>query len=160
MGNANVVDKFYTAFARLDYKTMQSCYSADAVFSDPVFGILQGEEIKSMWEMLCKNVKDFSMTFHLVKPDGDYVTYKWIAKYSFSKTGRKVVNNITAYIHVQNNLIVEHTDEFSFYHWSRQALGLPGLLFGWSSVIKNKVRKNAGKNLTTFINEKTGLSKV
>ncbi|MEO7802414.1 MAG: nuclear transport factor 2 family protein [Ginsengibacter sp.] len=147
----NVTDKFYTAFSILDYKAMNSCYSADAVFSDPVFGILQGEEIKRMWEMLCKNARDFEVLFEHVKTDGEYVTYRWTAKYTFSKTGRKVVNNVTAYILVQNNLIVEHTDEFDFYKWSRQALGLPGLLFGWSSVIKNKVRKNAKKNLEVFM---------
>jgi ketosteroid isomerase-like protein len=147
----NVTDKFYTAFSMLDYKAMNNCYSADAVFSDPVFGILQGEAIKCMWEMLCKNAIDFSVSFQHLTTDDDYVTYKWTAKYTFSKTGRKVVNNVTAYIQVQNNLIVEHTDEFDFYKWSRQALGLPGLLFGWSSVIKNKVRKNARENLESFM---------
>lgn len=101
--------------------------------------------------MLCKNAKDFSVTFNQLNKDGEYVTYKWIANYTFSKTGRRVVNNITAYINVQNNLITEHTDEFSFYNWSRQALGLTGLLFGWSSLIKNKVRKNARKNLEAFM---------
>ncbi len=123
---SDVTNKFYRAFASLDYKTMQSCYSPDAIFSDPVFGILQGEEISSMWEMLCKNAKDFSLSFHLLKNDEGYVTYQWKANDTFSKTGRGVTNNITAYILVQNNLIVEHTDEFSFYKWSQQALGLTG----------------------------------
>ncbi len=157
--NSNVTDKFYTAFAGLDYATMQSCYSDDAVFSDPVFGILQGYEIICMWEMLCTNATDFSLTFHFLKKDDEYVTYKWIANYTFSKTGKRVTNNITAYILVQNNLIVEHTYEFSFYTWCRQALGLTGLLFGWSSVIKNKVRKNARKNLEAFIKAKENFTK-
>jgi len=104
-----------------------------------------------MWEMLCKNAKDFSLSFHLLKNDEGYVTYQWKANYTFSKTGRRVTNNITAYILVENNLIVEHTDEFSFCKWSQQALGLTGLLFGWSSVIKNKVRSNARKNLDAFM---------
>ncbi len=147
----NVADKFYTAFVMLDYKAMNSCYSPDAVFSDPVFGILQGKEITSMWEMLCNTAKDFSVSFHQVAKDDDYYTYKWVANYTFSKTGRRVVNTVTSYLHVQNNLITEQTDEFSFYKWSRQALGSTGLLFGWSSVIKNKVRKNARNNLEVFM---------
>lgn len=148
---SDVTDKFYNAFSKLDYKTMKSCYSADAVFSDPVFGVLQGDEIKYMWEMLCKSAKEFSVSFEHISTDDDYVTYKWIANYTFSKTGRKVVNKVTAHIRVQNDMIVEHTDEFDFSKWSRQALGLPGLLFGWSSVIKNKVRRSARKSLEEFM---------
>ncbi len=109
--------------------------------------------------MLCTNATDFSLTFHFLKKDDEYVTYKWIANYTFSKTGKRVTNNITAYILVQNNLIVELTDEFSFYTWCRQALGLTGLLFGRSSVIKNKVRKNARKNLEAFIKAKENFTK-
>ena len=46
-----VITRFYTAFAQLDYKTMQQCYSNNAVFNDPVFGLLQGAEVGAMWEM-------------------------------------------------------------------------------------------------------------
>jgi|GEM_PF-4737977 len=58
-GNEALINRFYTAFQQLDYKTMQDCYQDDAVFSDPVFGLLQGREVKAMWEMLCKNAKTF-----------------------------------------------------------------------------------------------------
>ena len=63
-GNEAIINRFYTAFAQLDYKTMQDCYSDDAVFSDPVFGLLQGAEVKAMWEMLCKSAKNFSLTYN------------------------------------------------------------------------------------------------
>ncbi len=39
--NEEVMQKFYSAFAKLDYSVMQDCYTDDAVFNDPVFGILQ-----------------------------------------------------------------------------------------------------------------------
>ena len=59
--NAEVINRFYTAFQQKDYQGMNACYSDDIVFSDPAFGLLRGEEAKYMWEMLCKNAKDFSL---------------------------------------------------------------------------------------------------
>ncbi|MCH5685819.1 nuclear transport factor 2 family protein [Niabella sp. W65] len=38
MTNKQIVEKFYDAFSRKDFETMNSCYAEDIVFSDPVFG--------------------------------------------------------------------------------------------------------------------------
>ena len=54
-----LINNFYSSFQKLDYNGMNSCYSDDIVFFDPVFGLLRKEEVKAMWEMLCKNAKDF-----------------------------------------------------------------------------------------------------
>ena len=40
-----IIERFYSAFQRLDYKTMNDCYSDDIIFSDPVFLILKGDEV-------------------------------------------------------------------------------------------------------------------
>ena len=53
--NEELIQKFYASFARLDYKTMQNSYADNAIFNDPVFGLLQGNEVKAMWQMLCMN---------------------------------------------------------------------------------------------------------
>ena len=132
---------------------MQDCYSEHPVFNDPVFGIIEGEEVRAMWEMLCKNARDFSLTFSNIQLlDEEYATCNWTASYTFSKTGRKVVNEIKAYMRIQNGKITEHTDYFKFWKWSRQALGISGLLLGWSGYLKNKVRLNALKSLGKFMN--------
>jgi len=149
--NEELIQTFYDAFARLDYKTMQSCYSDDPVFNDPVFGILQGDEVRAMWEMLCKNAKDFSLQYSLIEIDGEYGTCNWTATYTFSKTGRRVVNKVKAHMRIQNGKITEHTDEFDIYKWSRQALGLPGVLLGWSGYLKNKIRYDAKSRLQKFM---------
>lgn len=47
--------------------------------------------------------------------------------------------------------IIEHTDEFSLYRWMRQALGLPGILLGWSGFMQNKVRRGARQKLQQFM---------
>jgi ketosteroid isomerase-like protein len=150
--NEELIQTFYDAFARLDYETMQSCYSDNPVFNDPVFGILQGDEVRAMWEMLCKSAQDFSLREEKIMVDGEYGTCNWTAKYAFSKTGRKVVNHVKAHMRIEDGKITEHTDEFDIYRWSRQALGLPGILLGWSGYLKNKIRFDAKKKLEEFMN--------
>ena len=108
--NEQLVNDFYTAFQSLDFTVMQSCYSANPIFNDPVFGILQGKEFGCMWEMLCRNAKNFSLKFDSIEVDGEYTTCKWVATYTFSKTGRRVVNKVKAFMRIQSGKITEHTD--------------------------------------------------
>jgi len=153
MDNRQLIEKFYTAFQKLDYKNMQECYSEHPVFNDPVFGIIEGDEVGAMWEMLCKNAKDFSLSFSNIELlDEEYATCNWTARYTFSKTGRRVENHIKAYMRIQNGKITEHTDFFKFWKWSKQALGISGWLLGWSNFLKRKVRINALRNLEKFMN--------
>ena len=134
---------------------MNDCYAEDIVFSDPVFMVLKGDEVRSMWEMLCKNAKDFSLTFSDIELiDEEYATCKWVATYTFSKTGKRVVNNIKAYMKFYEGKIVEHSDAFRLSKWIGQALGWKGVLFGWTGFMKKAVQKNAKKNLMRFMEKK------
>ena len=153
--NKQVIENFYTAFQQLDYTAMNSCYSDDIVFSDPAFGFLRGEEVKYMWEMLCKNAKDFSLTFSNIQLlDDEYATCNWVATYTFSKTGRKVVNHIKAFMKLKDGKIIEHSDAFKLSKWAAQALGFKGELLGWTGFMKRKIQKNARMNLIKFIEAK------
>lgn len=154
--NILTIQKFYTAFQQKDYVTMNSCYVNDIPFSDPVFGLLTGTETKAMWQMLCTRAKDFSLQFGNIKTDdGEYYTCEWTASYLFSKTNRRVINKCKAYMRLKDGLITEHSDAFNYYRWCRQALGLPGLIFGWTAFMHKKVSANAQKELQKFI-EKNG----
>jgi len=151
-GNKQLIERFYTAFQKLDYSTMQDCYSEHPIFNDPAFGILEGDEVRGMWEMLCKNAKDFSLIFSNIQLlDEEYATCNWTATYTFSRTGRRVVNKIKAHMRIQEGKITEHTDYFNFWKWSRQALGVSGWLLGWSTYLKRKVRMNAHRSLEKFL---------
>ncbi|MBL7747151.1 MAG: nuclear transport factor 2 family protein [Chitinophagaceae bacterium] len=153
--HTDIITTFYTAFSKLDHVTMNSCYSEDIVFSDPAFGLLRGEEAKYMWEMLCTNAKDFSLTFSNIQLlDEEYATCNWVATYTFSKTNRKVVNYIKAFMRFKDGKIVEHSDAFKLSKWAAQALGWKGALFGWMSWMKKKIQNNARKNLIAFIEKK------
>src|SRR4029453_5535540 len=151
--NKQIIERFYSAFQKLDYKTMNDCYSDDIIFSDPVFLTLKADEVKSIWEMLCKNAKDFSLTFsHIELIDEEYATCRWVANYTFSKTGNKVTNNIKAFMRLKGGKIIEHSDAFRLSTWLSQALGWKGTLFGWTSFMKKAVQNNARKSLLKFMN--------
>jgi ketosteroid isomerase-like protein len=145
-----LITRFYEAFARRDGAAMAACYHREARFSDPAFPNLRGNEIGAMWTMLCERAQEFSLTFKDVDADAESGQAHWEAKYLFSKTGRRVHNIIEAEFKFKDGLIVEHDDRFSFWRWSRQALGLPGVLLGWSGFLRAKVQAEAAKGLAAF----------
>lgn len=150
--NEQLVSKFYSAFQELDAKTMNTCYSADIVFFDPVFNLLHGDEVRSMWEMLCSNAKDFNLVFgNIVALDEEYYTCEWMATYTFSKTGRRVINKVKAFMRIADGKIIEHSDGFSLHKWSMQAMGFSGWLLGWNRFYQNKIKNQARRNLNKFI---------
>lgn len=153
--NEQLINNFYASFQKLDHKGMNACYSEDIVFSDPVFGLLRGEEARSMWEMLCTNAKDFTLTYGNIRHlDDEYSTCDWLATYTFSKTGKKVVNRIKANMRFGNGKIIEHSDAFSLHKWASQALGFGGWLLGWNSFFQNKIKNGAKRNLLKFMEKK------
>ena len=147
--NAQLLQRFYTAFAQRDHATMKACYAPDATFQDEVF-TLKGEGIGQMWHMLSVNAKEFSLEFRDITADDKSGRAHWEAHYLFSSTGRKVHNIIDAEFQFRDGLITAHRDRFNFWSWSRQALGVPGLLLGWTSLLRNKVRGQAASNLAAF----------
>ena len=150
--NEQLINGFYSAFQKLDAAGMNACYSNDIIFSDPAFGLLKANEVKAMWEMLCRNAKDFSLTFgNITALDHEYYTCDWTASYTFSKTGRKVVNKIKAHMRIADGKIIEHSDAFSLHRWCAMALGFPGWLFGWSGFFQNRVRKQARVSLEKYM---------
>jgi ketosteroid isomerase-like protein len=147
-----LISRFYTAFGQRDWQAMNACYSDDILFSDPAFGFLRGEEVKGMWEMLCKNAQDLQIEFGNIKAvDEEYFNCDWTASYTFSATGNKVVNHIKAYMRIREGKITEHSDAFKLSKWAGQALGWKGKLLGWSGFFKKRVQKKARARLVKFI---------
>ena len=148
---AELIDTFYDAFARRDGDAMAACYHPDAEFSDPVFVGLRGEEVGGMWKMLCERGKDLKVQHSGVWAEDERGGARWEAWYTFSATGRPVHNRIEARFTFKDGKIATHVDDFSFWRWSRQALGAPGLLLGWSPMVIGKVRSQARKGLRLYL---------
>lgn len=153
--NAELLQRFYTAFAALDADAMQACYAADARFRDEAFTLDGAVQIGAMWRMLCtatqaKGRDVWRLAFSDIEADDRQGQAHWEAHYRFSATGRMVHNIIDGRFVFRDGLIAEHVDRFEFWRWSRQALGTPGLLLGWSPFLKAKVRATAAANLARF----------
>ncbi|MBP7450217.1 MAG: nuclear transport factor 2 family protein [Flavobacteriales bacterium] len=143
-----VLERFYTAFSQRDWATMGACYHSDARFSDPVFTDLDAAGVRSMWRMLLTSGTDLRITFRVLEESATGGRVRWEAWYTFSRTKRPVHNVIAAEFTLKDGLILVHQDRFDLWRWSRQALGLPGLLLGWSPIIANKVRATAAQALS------------
>lgn len=149
--NEQLLTSFYEAFARRDYAAMQACYADNAIFSDPVFAGLNAAQVKAMWEMLCRSGKDLQLSSSDVRADEQQGSARWTASYTFSATGRKVTNRVRSSFVFGQGKIVQHTDHFSFHRWAGQALGLSGLLLGWTGFLRKKVQVKAMSNLRVFM---------
>jgi ketosteroid isomerase-like protein len=129
---------------------MAACYAPGARFRDPAFGELTGEEAGDMWRMLTERAEDLSVELVEHDADAERGSARWIARYTFTDTGRPVVNDVRARFRFADGLIAEHVDEFSFFAWSRQALGPLGLALGWTPVLPALVRRRTRGRLDAF----------
>lgn len=149
--NYQLIEDFYGAFARHDAEAMVRLYHDDVRFTDPAFGTLLGEEVRDMWRMLVERGRDsLTIRCRAISASDTEGTARWTADYIFSSTGRSVHNEISASFRFKDGKIIQHTDRFSFWKWSRQALGTAGLLLGWTPLLQNKVRAQARKSLTKY----------
>jgi hypothetical protein len=147
------VERLYAAFAQLDADAMAACYAADAAFDDEAFSLRGRDRIGAMWAMLCDAVKTKGRdVWKLETRDITQRSAHWEVTYRFSTTGRMVRNIIDAEFEFDGaGLITRHRDRFDFWRWARQALGAPGLLLGWTPMLRAKVRAQAAQNLDRYI---------
>lgn len=145
--NAAVIERFYGAFGARDGERMSACYAPDVTFSDPVFTDLHGEEAGAMWRMLTSRANDLRIELLEHDASGESGSAHWRAHYTFTQTGRPVVNDVRASFRFADGLITEHRDDFNFHRWARQALGPAGLLLGWTPLLRSSVRRRARAGL-------------
>lgn len=151
--NEQTIRDLYDALARKDGDGMAACYATDATFSDPIFPDLKGPEVGGMWRMLCAGATDLKVQLDYVNADVDAGSARWVATYTFSRTGRHVRNVGEANFELKGGLILAHVDSFPFWRWSRQALGTPGLVLGWTPFLRRKVCKDVAGRLQRYMQE-------
>jgi SnoaL-like domain len=155
--NEATIRRLYDGLDRHDGEAMAGCYAPEALFSDPVFPELRGDQPGDMWRMLTARATDLSVDLPEAKADAQAGSARWIATYTFGATGRKVTNRVRSDFRFDpDGLITEQHDDFPFWAWSRQALGLPGLALGWTPLLRSKVRSNAAAELARFRADRRG----
>jgi ketosteroid isomerase-like protein len=146
-----LIERFYGAFAQRDGAAMAACYAPDVHFSDPVFTDLHGPEAGAMWRMLTERGTDLRVELLEHSAQGGGGSAHWRAHYTFTETGRSVVNDVRATLRFGDGLIADHVDDFDFHRWARQALGPSGLLLGWTPLLRSAVRRKARAGLDEFM---------
>jgi len=145
-----LIREFYARFAARDAEGMARCYHADVAFSDPVFPMLHGDEAGDMWRMLLGRATDLATTLDEASADADGGWARCTARYTFTRTGRPVVNRIRGMFAFRDGLIVRHYDSFPFWRWASQALGPMGAALGWLPPLRWKVRRDAARALASY----------
>lgn len=146
----DVATRFYEHFQKRDGAGMAALYSDDAVFSDPAFPDLKGEQVGRMWRMLTSRGRDLELTFEPPVAEGPWQRVAWTARYTFSATGKKVVNHVVGRLRIVDGRIVEHRDEFDFAAWAAQAFGLVGRVLGGTGFFQRFVQGKGGKALADY----------
>lgn len=154
MENKELIQTFYTAFSKGDANAMIACYHNEVVFEDPAFGKLIGQKAKAMWKMLLSKKKEseLSITFKVLNNHQS----EWVAHYKYGPNKRPVVNKVSASFEFQDGKIIRHTDHFSLWKWSQQALGASGLVLGWSTFMKKKVQETTRNLLAKYMAQQGG----
>lgn len=147
-----LISAFYDALGRADFAAMESCYHPEVSFGDPIFQEVEGRErVMRMWRLQLGVRDGLKSAYCDVTADDHSGTAHWTARYTFSRTGREVVNEIDALFRFDDGLIVRHHDDFDFRRWSKMALGRPhGLLFGWTPMWRKSIRDRAAQQLDEF----------
>lgn len=145
--SAELITQFYSAFAERNAAGMIAYYHSEVTFSDPAFTDLKGKQAQAMWNMLIERGTDLKIQFSDVTDNSAH----WEAWYTFSSTGRKVHNIIEARFTFRDGLIFTHQDSFNFWRWSSQALGMVGMLGGWTPQVRRKVQQGAMQSLEKYM---------
>jgi len=122
----------------------------NAFFYDPVFQNLNARDVRKMWKMLCIRGKDLTISYQVLSADDHSGKARWDAHYTFSGTGKKVVNRVKSDFVFKNGLVTNQKDEFDLYGWCKQAFGIIGWCLGWTSWFKSKLRDRAKLSLDQF----------
>ena len=150
--NRALIERLYDALDRGDGETMSACYAPDAGFEDPAFGKLHGDQIGGMWRMLTSRATDLSVELRSHDADENSGSANWVATYTFTSTGRPVVNDIQASFQFDGGLIVDHLDEFDFRRWASQALGtVSGNAVALLPPLRARARRTAAEQLAEFL---------
>jgi ketosteroid isomerase-like protein len=144
--SSETIQRLYDALNRHDGDAAAACYTDDAVFRDPAFGRLEDGAVKDMWRMLCERSDDLAV--ELIEHGDDWA--RWSASYTFTGTGRSVVNDIRSRFTFRDDLIAEQVDSFSLRRWGGQALGRRASVMGTTPLLGYMVRRQTRRELGAY----------
>jgi len=165
-----LLNRLFSAIDQHDLAGVAACYHPYATFRDIAFDLKNKDEIVAMWQMIFRG--DLRCSFRVAdnsKPQTcsgcggsiSTVTEKSASVfvtdvYTFSKTQRRVFNEIVSHFEFAEGLIIRQADCCDAKRWAKQAWFVP---FSWAFGRSEKVRRGAAMGqLKKFIAQRDGHS--
>lgn len=149
--NKGIVEIFFKAFSEADYRQMSDCYADDIIYSDPVFGLMQGDDVRKMWQMICKGARNLSVQYSGIEElDEMYVTCLYKVSYYFELTQKHICYSAKAFMKIEEGKITEHSDGYRLSSFISNAYGIKGKLLSWSGYMKKSVQNRYRTLLQNF----------
>lgn len=147
--NASLISTLYSSLRDDKPDAAAACYAADAHFEDIAFRLDGREWILQMWRLVCSGI--VGVSFDSVIADDQKGGANWVARYTFTDTGRRVTYATTSHFTFRDGLIVNHVDRCDAMAWARQAYPFPkNLAAGLIGPLRRHV---AHKKLKQFIED-------
>lgn len=140
------IRQFYADFEAGRAEAVLSYLHPEVSFTDPIFGRLQGREVRALIHMLAASrTADRRFVVHSVRATEQGATVNWTAHYTFA--GRPVTNVIITHFVLKGERIRAYEDQFNLNAWMSMALGPVGRLLGWTPWLRGKVRSQVRQRL-------------
>jgi len=149
-----IIYSFFKAFQKKDFNLMNSLYTENIEFKDPVFGKLNAKETRAMWRMLCETGKDLIITFDKASVSDNKAVITWHAGYTFPGTKKWIQNVITSEFEFDGTQIAKQKDRFSLQKWFIMAFGNSALFWSWLPYFRKKFQNEARKGLAYYMKRK------
>ena len=160
MTNKNIVEKFYTAFSNKDYKSIFYSLSENIIYHDPIYGLLEGDVVRWLWQMRCERLHNASFKFWDIEAlDHEYMTCQWQIQYFNNASGADVVMKGKAYMRVIDGKITEQSEGYRLSDWLAISHGWMGKLFGWTGYMQRKEKKKFAEMLNRYIKSQSLFTK-
>ena len=151
MLHQELLEHFYHCFKYKKIDDMLACYHDEIEFTDPAFGTLKGEQVKSMWRMLLERNTSLTLDYHNISADALKGSAHWTANYVFTKTNRPVTNKVTGHFEFKDGKIVRHVDSFDLHVWARQALGYKSSILKTFGLLEISIQRKSKQALNEYM---------
>lgn len=150
MSHIEVIKKFFTSLQEKKGDVLLSCYAPDAVFSDPLHGLLDAEMLFKKWHLFLEQAQELELTYGPITVlDDEYFTSDWAMSYAKSPMGKKLKVKLKgkSFFRLKDLQIIEHSDAYRFSTLIAQTHGWKGYWLGWTGYMKRKVKLEALEEL-------------
>jgi hypothetical protein len=146
--NWTIIDRLFKAFQSKDADAILAAYSAKCQFNHPLIGCMSKDEFSKAVQIFIRETPDYELAFQINHVSAKRVEVEWTMTHIFHLTGRIIKQNGKTTCFLSANSVVRQIDQFDRRIWSRQAMGVTGLVLsfvpGWKSFIERELRNTLG----------------